>query len=172
MEWGPDYTEPCVEAAVTAILEDGRKLKANVWAYSELNIYIDTVFTSFEKQYITPSMTQKEKAEKAAWYISATSDYELYNNNWFDIFIRGKGDCMASRFALQYMCNHMGIKAAGCGNLNAHGKTLVYTDSKFYVIVTGFNAPKPRPYGIYEINGRALEDLADENNFDLDYFRQ
>ena len=172
MEWGPDYTEPCVEATVTAVLEDGRKLKANVRAYSELNIYIDTVFTNFEKQYITSSMTQKEKAEKAAWYISTTSDYELYNDNWFDIFIRGKGDCMASRFALQYMCNHMGIKAAGCGNLNAHGKTLVYPDGKFYVIVTGFNEPKLRPYGIYEINGRALEDLADENNFDLDYFRQ
>ena len=172
MEWGPDYTEPCVEATVTAVLEDGRKLKANVRAYSELNIYIDIVFTNFEKQYITSSMTQKEKAEKAAWYISTTSDYELYNDNWFDIFIRGKGDCMASRFALQYMCNHMGIKAAGCGNLNAHGKTLVYADGKFYVIVTGFNEPKPRPYGIYEINGRALEDLADENNFNLDYFRQ
>lgn len=172
MEWGPDYTEPCVEATVTAVLEDGRKLKANVRAYSELNIYIDIVFTNFEKQYITSSMTQKEKAEKAAWYISTTSDYELYNDNWFDIFIRGKGDCMASRFALQYVCNHMGIKAAGCGNLNAHGKTLVYADGKFYVIVTGFNEPKPRPYGIYEINGRALEDLADENNFDLDYFRQ
>ena len=172
MEWGPDYTEPCVEATVTAILEDGRKLKANVRAYSELNIYIDTVFTYFEKQYITPSMTQKEKAEKAAWYISTTSDYELYNYNWLDIFIRGKGDCMASRFALRYMCNHMGIKVAGCGNLNAHGKTLVYADGKFYVIVTGFNEPKPRPYGIYEINGRDLEDLADENNFDLDYFRQ
>lgn len=172
MEWEPDYTEPCVEATVTAVLEDGRKLKANVRAYSELNIYIDTVFTNFEKQYITSSMTQKEKAEKAAWYISITSDYELYNDNWFDIFIRGKGDCMASRFALQYMCNHMGIKAAGCGSLNAHGKTLVYADGKFYVIVTGFNEPKPRSYGLYEIKGRALEDLADENNFDLDYFRQ
>ena len=171
-EWGPDYTKPCVEATVTTVLEDGRKLKANVRAYSELNIYIDTVFTNFEKQYITSSMTQKEKAEKAAWYISTTSDYELYNDNWFDIFIRGKGDCMASRFALQYMCNHMGIKAAGCGNLNAHGKTLVYADGKFYVIVTGLIEPKPRPYGIYEIRGRALEDLADENNFDLDYFRQ
>ncbi len=49
---------------------------------------------------------------------------------------------------------------------------LVYADGKFYVIVTGFNEPKPRPYRIYEINGRTLEDLADENNFDLDYFRQ
>ncbi|MCI8496410.1 MAG: Ig-like domain-containing protein [Lachnospiraceae bacterium] len=172
MHFGPAYVEPCVTATVTATLEDGRKLTAAVRAYSELNIYIDTVFTDFERQYITSAMTQKEKAEKAAWYISTTSDYELYNNNWWDIFLKGKGDCMASRYALQYMCNHMGIKAAACGNLNAHGKTLVYADGRFYVIITGFNEPKPRQYGIYEISGEALEALAEENNFDLDYFRR
>lgn len=172
MDWEPAYVEPCVTATVTAILEDGRKLTAAVRAYSELNIYIDTIFTNFEKQYITSSMTQKEKAEKAAWYISTTSDYELYNSNWFDIFIKGKGDCSASRYALQYMCNHMGIKASGCRNLDAHGKTLVYADRRFYVIITGFNEPKPRHYEIYEISGEALEELAEQNNLDLDYFRQ
>ena len=172
LNYGPAYIDPCVTAMVTAVLEDGRKLTATVRAYSELNIYIDKVFTDFEKQYITSSMTQREKAEKAAWYISTTSDYELYNDNWWDIFLKGKGDCSASRYALQYMCNHMGIKAAACGNLDAHGKTLVYADGRFYVIITGFNEPKPRQYMIYEISGEALEDLAEQNNFDLDYFRQ
>lgn len=172
LNFGPAYIDPCVTATVTAVLEDGRKLTATVRAYSELNIYIDTVFTDFEKQYITSSMTEKEKAEKAAWYISTTSEYELYNDNWWDIFLKGKGDCSASRYALQYMCNHMGIKAAACGNLDAHGKTLVYADGKFYVIITGFNEPKPRHYEIYEISGAALEKLAEQNNFDLDYFRQ
>lgn len=172
MNFGPAYVEPCVTATVTAVLEDGRKLTAAVRAYSELNIYIDKVFTDFEKQYITSSMTNREKAEKAAWYISTTSEYEFYNNDWWDIFLKGKGDCSASRYALQYMCNHMGIKAAACGNLVAHGKTLVYAEGKFYVIITGFNEPKPRHYEIYEISGTALEELAEQNNFDLDYFRQ
>ncbi len=112
MDWEPAYVEPCVTATVTAILEDGRKLTATVRAYSEVNIYIDKVFTDFEKQYITPDMT--EKAEKTAWYISTTSDYELYNSNWGDIFIKGKGDCYASRYAVQYMCNHMGIMRMVC----------------------------------------------------------
>lgn len=172
MEWGPPYGEPYVMATVTAVLEDGSKLTANVRAYSELNIYIDKLFADFEKQYITPSMTEKEKAEMAAWYISTTSDYELYNSNWLDIFIKGRGDCMASRYAVQYMCNHMGIKAAGCRNLDAHGKTLVYADVKFYVIITGFYEPKPRTYGIYEIDGTDLEELAKQNNLNLDYFRR
>lgn len=172
MDWEPAYVEPCVTATVTAILEDGRKLTAAVRAYSELNIYIDTIFTDFEKQYITPSMTEKEKAEKAAWYISTTSDYELYNNNWFDIFIKGKGDCYASRYAVQYMCNHMGIKALVCRNYDAHGQTLVFADGKFYMIITGYNEPQPRRYTMYEISGEALEKVAKENLIDLDYFYQ
>ena len=172
MSFGPAYVEPCVTATVIAVLEDGRKLTATVRAYSELNIYIDAVFIDFEKQHITSNMTNKEKAEKAAWYISATSDYEFYNDNWYDIFLKGKGDCMASRYALQYLCNHMGIKAAACRNLDEHGKTLVYADGRFYVIITGFNEPKPRPYMIYETDGDALEALAEKNNFDLDFFRQ
>ena len=172
LNYGPAYVAPCVTATVTAVLEDGRKLTATVRAYSELNIYIDKVFTEFEKQYITPSMTQKEKVEKAAWYIGAVSDYEYYNDNWYDIFLRGKGDCMASRYALQYMCNHMGIKAAAFRSLDEHGKTLVYADGRFYVIITGFNEPKPRQYMIYEVSGEALDELAEKNNFDLDYFRQ
>lgn len=172
MEWEPAYMEPDVTATVTAVLEDGRKLTAEVSAYSELNIYMDKLFTDFEERYITPYMTEKEKAEKVAWYISTISDYELYNSNWFDIFIKGKGDCSASRYAVQYMCRHMGIKAAGCGNINAHGKTLIYADRKFYVIVTGYNEPKPRQYDIYEINGTDLEELAKQNNFDLEYFRR
>ena len=172
MDWEPAYVEPCVTVTVTAVLEDGRKLTAAVRAYSEVNICIDKLFADFEKRYITPSMTTKEKAEKAAWYISTTSDYELYNYNWIDIFLKGKGNCYASRYALQYLCNYMGIKAVACRNLDDHGKTLLYADGGFYVIVTGFNEPKPRPYGIYEVSGTALENLAEKNKFDLDYFRR
>lgn len=170
MLWGPAYVEPCVTATVEAILEDGRKLSATVRAYSELNIYIDSLFTEFEQKYITSFMTEKEKAEKAAWYIGMISDYELYNNNWTDIFLKGKGDCSASRYALQYMCNHMGIKAVACRDLDAHGETLVWADKNFYVIITGYNEPKPRKYTIYEISGKALEELTEENNIDLNYF--
>ena len=90
MEREPVYGEPCVEAMVTAILEDGRKLTANVRAYSETALYMDTVFAGFVKEYITPDMTEKEKVEKAAWYISTTSDYELYNDSWTDIFLKKK----------------------------------------------------------------------------------
>lgn len=172
MDWEPSYIEPCMTAKATAILEDGRKLTATVKGYSELNIYIDTVFTNFEKQYITSSMTEKEKAEKAAWYISTTSDYDLYNDNWFDIFLKAKGDCYASRYAVQYMCSHMGIKALACTNSDAHGQTLVFADGRFYLVITGYNEPKPRRYTIYEIRGKALEKLAEENLIDLNYFYQ
>ncbi len=170
MKWEPNYMEPCATATVTAVLEDGRELKANVRGYSETNIYMDTVFADFVKKYITSDMTEKEKAEKAAWYISTTSDYELYNDRWADIFLKGKGDCMASRCAVQVLCNYMGIKALVCGNLDAHGQTLVFADGKFYLVVTGYNEPKPRSYSMYEISGEGLEKLAEENLIDLNYF--
>lgn len=167
---GPSYGEPCVTAAVVATLEDGRRLKAEVRAYSELNIYIDTVFTNFEKKYITTAMTQKEKVEKAAWYIGAISDYEAQESAWYDIFIKHKGDCSASRYALQYMCEHMGIKALACRDMDYHGQTLVKADGVYYMVITGYNEPKPRKYTIYEMTAEELATLVEENNIDLTYF--
>lgn len=79
---------------------------------------------------------------------------------------------MASCYALQYMCNHMGIKVAAFRSLDEHGKTLSYADGSFYVVITGFNEPKLRQYMIYEVSVEALDELAEKNNFDLDYFRR
>lgn len=169
-QWGPSYEKSCVTATVVATLEDGRTLKAVVRAYSELNIYIDSVFTSFEKQYITTAMTQKEKVEKAAWYIGATSDYEAQDSEWYHIFTKHKGDCSASRYALQYMCEHMGIKAVACRDIDYHGETLVKADGVFYMVITGYNEPKPRKYTIYEMTAEGLEKLVKENNINLAYF--
>lgn len=169
-QWGPIYYHPCVTATVIATLEDGRKLQATVRAYSELNIYIDSVFADFENQYITAHMTQKEKVEKAAWYIGYISDYEAQNSEWYHIFTQKKGDCSASRYALQYMCQHMGIKALGCRDIDRHGQTLVKADGKFYMVITGYNEPRPRRYTIYEMSAEAVEKLAAELKMDLKYF--
>mgnify|MGYP001083983987 CR=1 FL=1 len=49
MDWEPTYVQFCVTATVTAVLEDGRKLTAAVRGYSEVNIYMETVFAGFEK---------------------------------------------------------------------------------------------------------------------------
>ena len=169
-QWGPAYVDPCVTATIVATLEDGRTLKATVRAYSELNIYIDSVFDSFEKQYLTANMTQKEKVEKAAWYISSTSDYAAWDSEWYHIFTLHKGDCSASRYALMYMCKHMGIKAVACGNIDYHGQTLVKADGVFYMVITGYDEPKPRHYTIYEMTAEGVEKMADDNNIDLAYF--
>lgn len=169
-QWGPAYVAPCVTATVVATLEDGRTLKATVRAYSELNIYIDSVFDSFEKQYITANMTQKEKVEKAAWYIGATSDYQAQDSEWYHIFTLHQGDCSASRYALMYMCRHMGIKAVACRDIDYHGQTLVKADGIFYMVVTGYNEPKPRQYTIYEMSDKGVKELAEDNGIDLKYF--
>lgn len=90
MEWRPAYVCPCVTATATAILEEGRKLTATVRAYSEINFYLDKIFTEFERRYITPSMTTKEKAEKAAGYINAISDHKITLTWTFSVSKGGK----------------------------------------------------------------------------------
>jgi len=47
---------------------------------------------------------------------------------------------------------------------------MVFADGKFCLVVTGYNEPKPRSYSMYEISGKGLEKLAEENLIDLDYF--
>lgn len=76
MTCGPSYSDWSQTATVKAILEDGRELTAKVTCYVESNICINTLFEKIESQYIAASMTDKEKAEKAACYIGYTTDYQ------------------------------------------------------------------------------------------------
>lgn len=152
MVWGPSYNDWSQTVTVKAILEDGRELTAKVTSYSESNFYMNALFEKFESGYITTEMTDKEKAEKAAWYIGYTTEYQSRQNNWMLLLFQGKGDCLASRIALEYMCKHMGIKARACGNFDYHGQTLIKLEGKFYIITTGYNEPKPRSYSITEVS--------------------
>lgn len=167
MTWGPSYGDWSQTATVKAILEDGRELTAKVTCYAESNIYMNTLFEKFESGYITAGMTDKKKAEKAAWYIGYTTDYQAGQNNWMLLFFQGKGDCLASRTALEYMCRHMGVKARACGEFDYHGQTLIKAEGKFYIITTGYNEPKPRSYGITEVSGADLEKIMEENHLKM-----
>lgn len=64
----------------------------------------------------------------------------------------------------------MGIKAVACRNIDYHGQTLVKADGIFYMVITGYNEPKPRQYLIYEMTAEGVEKVAEENNIDLAYF--
>lgn len=86
-------------------VEDGRKFKAALNVYSELNINMDMVFSEVEKHYMTPSITDKEKAEKAAWYISTVSDKQ-FNHLFFYCNIKYSVTntmTRASSFSLLYL---------------------------------------------------------------------
>lgn len=164
MQWGPAYSDWSQTATVKATLEDGRVLTAKVTCYEESNIYTNKLFEEFESRYITPGMTDKEKAEKATWYIGYISDYQSMQNDWKLLLFVGKGDCLASRTALEYMCRHMGIKARACGEFDYHGQTLIKAEGKFYLITTGFDEPRPRSYSISEVSGKDLEKIMEDNH--------
>ena len=163
--WGPGYGTPYLTSTVTAILENNQRLTATVRVYAESNFYVDKVLTAFEQKYITSSMTGKEKVERAAAYIGETTDYQVNQNNWQMLLLGGKGDCLASRVLLAYMCKHMGMKAEPCGKFEYHGETLVKVDGTYYIVITGFDEPRPRRYVITEITDQSqLQKIMDDNN--------
>jgi hypothetical protein len=170
MPTGPGSDREYAKVTVEAELYSGKKLTATVYGYSEIEIFIKKVLADFEKEYITPDMTEYEKVEKVAWYVGAFSDYESGNSSPYSLLIRGKGDCMASRIAVEMLCKQIGIKAVACINFEYHGKTLVKIGGTYYMVVTGYDEPKPRGYLIYEVDETQLEKIMEDNRiFPIDF---
>ena len=163
MFWGVSYADFEKSATVKATLEDGTVVKATITEYNEANLYINQIFDDFAKQYINEDMTELDKAKKVAEYIGEISDYELYNDDWMDIFINGKGDCMASRYAMGTLCRYIGVRAWECCNFDYHGKTLVRADGVYYMFVTGYDEPRPRSYSMWEVPEEDMEQILEDN---------
>lgn len=170
LKHAPAYEEGSVSVKAKATLSDGTVLSATVTGYSETSLYLDRLFQKFADENIISGMTEKEKADRVAGYIGEISDYEFYNDSWEDIFLHGKGDCMASRHAMAQLCRFIGIKAAGCSRLSQHGKTVVKADGRYYIYTTGFNEPRPRSYMVSETTYEYLEAHADELGIWAGYF--
>jgi hypothetical protein len=115
-------------------------------------------------------MTEYEKMETIAKYVESEYDYVLYQYEWRKMLITGGGDCYASRYLVKYLCEGAGLKALACLGENYHGKTLVKADGKMYIVVTGFNEPKPRKYMIMELTETSLQNVAEGSRIDLSYF--
>lgn len=170
VRYGSVYYEPVKQVTVKATLEDGRVLTATVRSYTEANLGIERIFKGFKDTYITADMTEVDKAKKVAWYVSAISDYEAYNDDWYSIFIKGRGDCMASRYAVAYLCEYVGVKAQACRSIEAHGMTVVKADGKYYLVVTGYEGSKPRDFSMYEIDEVTVRSYGEKYDLYIGYF--
>jgi hypothetical protein len=169
------WTEPVAldgyeSATVVAKLEDGTKLTATLKGYSELGIAVKNKMDQFQAEYISDSMTEYEKMETIAKYVESEYDYVLNQYEWRKMLITGGGDCYASRYLVKYLCEGAGLKALACLGENFDGKTLVKADGKMYIVVTGFNEPKPRKYMIMELTETSLQNVAEGSRIDLSYF--
>ena len=170
MLYGKIYGEPDAVVTVKATLTDGKVLTAEIKGYNETNLYLDTLFQKFADENITSGMTEKEKADRVAAYIGEISRYDLYNYDWREIFLRGRGDCMASRYAVEALCRYIGIKAQGCASNKEHGRTVVQADGKYYIYTTGYDEPVPRSYTVTETTYEKLADSAKELGIWMGYF--
>lgn len=145
-------------------------MKANLYGYSERGIAVKQVIEDFKKNYISSDMTQFEKMETIAKYVEQEYDYVLYQSDWRYMVISGGGDCFSSRYFVKYLCESVGMKALSCIGENYHGNTLVQADGKMYIVVTGFNEPRPRRYMILQPSDENLQNIAKESRIDLSYF--
>lgn len=151
----PGYKET-ISAVVKVKLVDGTILRANVKLHALRDVIIDQKFKEFRDTYITSNMTDEERISKVAWYAGAFSDYEAGQPGWIDLLLRGKGDCMASRWLVARMCVDLGMKAYGCSR-DYHGETIVHASDTYYLVTTGFNEPRPRPYVVTKIETDDIE---------------
>lgn len=170
MLFGSSYDNPYSKCTVKAELSSGKVLIATVTGCDDDSLYVQKVINNFKEKYITYSMTEYEKMEKVAWYLSAEYDYELYQPDWTRYIITGKGDCMASRVAVMYFCRELGLRAAYCPDYDAHGDTVVKADGKVYLVTTGFNEKKPRTYWINEMTRELFDKRNEKNHLNPEYF--
>lgn len=170
MQGGPAYSMDGAHATVVAKLENGKEVVAQVHGYSEAVLYVEKVIEDFKRTYIKAGMTEKEKMEKVAWYLGAMYDYKAYQENWITMMVQGGGDCMASRVAMMEICREIGLKACACYQYEDHGETIVKADGILYLVITGFNEPKPRQYMITELTAESFADYAERNHIDPAYF--
>ena len=170
MQSGPAYGMDGAHATVVAKLENGKEVTAQVHGYSEAVLYVEKVIEDFKRTYIKAGMTEREKMEKVAWYLGAMYDYKAYQENWVTMLVQGGGDCMASRVAMMQICREIGLTACACYQFEDHGETIVKADGVLYLVITGFNEPKPRRYMITELTAEGFADYAERNHIDPAYF--
>ncbi len=169
MKFGNDIDEAYSECTVKAHLSDGIELTAKVKGYDDITLYVRSVFDKFKAAYITDNMTEYEKMDKAAWYLSAEYDYRLYQADWCEYIVTGSGDCMASRYAVMYLCRYLGLHAAACPDLDSHGDTVVRADGKVYLVTTGYQGEKPRYYQIVEMSRELFDKRNEKNHINPEY---
>lgn len=126
----------------------------------------------FKSRYLSEGMTEYQKMDAVAKYISTEFDYECYQPDWIKMLLTGGGDCYASRMAVMNICRKIGLKAAACPKFEDHGKTIVKADRKIYLVTTGYQGNKPRQYDIQELTKEWFEELAEKNHIDPAYFEQ
>lgn len=166
----PGYEENHENALVVATLENGRRFTAKLHGYSERNEAVKDIVNGFVNDGLSPDMTEYEKIDAIASYVSLNYEYQLYQSDWIAMALGGSGDCFSSRCFVKYLCQAAGIKAVICVGDNLDGMTLVKVDGKLYVVLTGFKDTQPRKYRIYEPTEDSLQSIVSRSHIDLSYF--
>lgn len=159
-----------VEGTVKATLSDGTKLQARVYLADEVAYYLYHLFEELREERITDGMSELDIVKVIGRYIGECYDYDRNVHDWTMLILLGKGDCQASRYAIQYMCQYFGIKAGALRSYDIHGQTLVLADEKYYIVTTGYDMVRPRAFCVSEITDERAQELMEKGDVVRGYF--
>ena len=140
--------------------------------YEENMKKVDQKIEDFKSRYLTDGMSEYQKMDAVAKYISSEYDYESYQEDWIKMMLTENGDCYASRIAVMNICRKIGLKAVACPKYEDHGRTIVKADGKLYLVTTGYKGAKPRDYDIEELTKEWFNELTERNHIDPAYFEK
>ena len=147
-----NYGEYCSGSYKIDVTLGEEKFEVNVHLIEYKDIYTDNIIDDYIKNNITDSMTEYEKLEQICKFVAS---FEYSGNPSFrSMLIIGSGDCWASSYCIEHMCDKLGMKSfvryaadePGAGG--GHRNVSVLADGKIYIVEASYNEKAPRSYWI------------------------
>lgn len=96
--------------SVIKVIAGSKSFNVTVTLTDYVEYYVENYIDEFIEDFLTPSMTEYEKLDAIAQFVS-NNTYSAYYSSYQSLFIRGEGDCWAFASAFVKVANEAGIKA-------------------------------------------------------------
>lgn len=122
------------------------------------DVYAPQRLEELIKEYIPAGATPYQVLEGAC-KLAASFDYSGKASGWKSMILIGSGDCWASSYRIQKVCEDYGIEARvrnanrDPGALSGHRNVIARIEDTYYVADAGYDGKAPRYYSILPSDG-------------------
>lgn len=129
----------------------------NVLNYAD-DVYAPQRLEELIKEYIPAGATPYQVLEGAC-KLAASFDYSGKASDWKSMILVGSGDCWASSYRIQKVCEDYGIEARvrnanrDPGALSGYRNVIAKIEDRYFVADAGYDGKAPRHYSILPSDG-------------------